>query len=195
MSVRNDPMLNAGPRLLIAFSADNADVKFPHRLQITTTSHEMYIYDVNRASCVSSTSVNQQNSDLQAAMSAAAGYFGGYTAKEQPIGAKETRMLGVSMEHKAMSFTKGKTPFLDFVKYSRCLVRDLEAKGLARTAVEGLNLSIHADDKDVMNAECYRTFPTCTFPAASLLKREEVECGRISGVSIITAVLQNKFYY
>ena len=125
-------------------------------------------------------------------MSAAAGYFGGYTAKEQPIGIKETRMLGISMEHKAASVTKGKTSFLDFVKYSRCLVRDLEAKGLARTAVEGINLSIHADDKDVLNAECYRTFPTCTFPAASLLKREEVECGRNTGVSVIAAVLQNK---
>ena len=44
--------------------------------------------------------------------------------------------------------TKGETfnSFLDFVKYSRRLVRDLEAKGLARTAVEGINLSIHADD-------------------------------------------------
>ena len=55
---------NAGPRLLIAFSADNADVKFPHRLPITMASHETYIYDVRRANCVSSTSTNQQNFDL-----------------------------------------------------------------------------------------------------------------------------------
>ena len=74
----------------------------------------------------------------------------------------------------------------EFQRYSRRLVRDLEAKGIVRTAVECTNLSIHANNSDVLMAECIRTFPTVTFPASMLLKREEIECGRTPGVSVIT---------
>ena len=73
-------------------------------------------------------------------------------------------------------------------KSSRRLVRDLEAKGIVRTAVECTNLSIHANDSDVLTAECIRTFPTVTFPASMLLKREEIECGNTLGLSVITPV-------
>ena len=37
-------------------------------------------------------------------------------------------------------------------------------------------------------AECIRTFPTVTFPASLLLKREEIETGKRTGASIITSV-------
>ena len=58
---------------------------------------------------------------------------------------------------------------------SRRLVRGLEAKGIVRTAVESLNLSTHAAAEDYLGAECMRTFPTLTFPASLLLKREELK--------------------
>ena len=64
----------------------------------------------------------------------------------------------------------------DFQKYSRRLVKDLEAKGIIRTALEGVNLARYADKThDVLMAECIRTFSTVTFPANVLLMREEVE--------------------
>ena len=64
----------------------------------------------------------------------------------------------------------------DFKLYARRLVKDLELKGTVRTAVEGMNLSLHwSDESDVLAAECIRTFPTVTFPATMLLKREEAE--------------------
>ena len=75
-----------------------------------------------------------------------------------------------------------------FHYYSRRLVRDLEAKGIVRTAVESVNLSLHADDPDVLKAECIRTFPAVTFPASQLLKREEVETDKTPGASVIHAI-------
>ena len=68
--------------------------------------------------------------------------------------------------------------------YSRRLVRSLEM----RASVEALHLPIHAERQDFLDAECCRTFPTETFPAALLLKREEVERGVASGQSIIAVV-------
>ena len=50
--------------------------------------------------------------------------------------------------------TKGKTEGTakDFQKYVRRLVKDLEMKGTIRTAVEGINLSLHANHPDVLMA-------------------------------------------
>ena len=67
-------------------------------------------------------------------------------------------------------------------------MRDLEIKGIVRTAVEGTNLSLHTAHADILEAECVRTFPTVRFPANELLKREETETLKQSGVSIITAL-------
>ena len=67
-------------------------------------------------------------------------------------------------------------------------MKDLEAKGIVRTAVETVNLALHANHKDVLMAECIRTFPTVTFPASLLLKREEIETLKVPGASIIAAL-------
>ena len=75
-----------------------------------------------------------------------------------------------------------------FQDYSKRLLKDLEAKSVVRTAVEGLNLSLHGDRPDFLSAECIRTFPSVTFPAAQLLRREEVETHKVKGSSIIVAV-------
>ena len=61
-------------------------------------------------------------------------------------------------------------------------------KGTIRTAVEGINLSLHANHADVLMGECIRTFPTVTFPAMLLLKREEIETLKVSGASVIAAL-------
>ena len=61
-------------------------------------------------------------------------------------------------------------------------------KGTIRTTVESVNLSLYSDHSDVLMAGCIRTFPTVTFPASLLLKREEVETLTVSGASIIAAL-------
>ena len=66
--------------------------------------------------------------------------------------------------------------------YARRLFKDLELKGTIRTAVEGVNLSLHWLEADILAAECIRTFPTVTFPETLLLKREEAETNKVSGV-------------
>ena len=79
-----------------------------------------------------------------------------------------------------------------FQRFSRRLLKDLESKGIIRTSVESLNLSLHADHTDVLSAECVRTFPTVTFPATLLLRREEVETLKVPGRSVIAAVYHGK---
>ena len=62
-------------------------------------------------------------------------------------------------------------------------MKDLELKGTIRTAVEGMNLSLHwNDESDIISTECIRIFPNVTFPATLLLKREETETNKLSGV-------------
>ena len=46
-----------------------------------------------------------------------------------------------------------------------------------------MNLSLHwSDEADILAAECIRTFPTVTFPATLLLKREEAETNKLRGM-------------
>ena len=129
--------------------------------------------------------------DMQAAQSVAAGYFGGYSAKMQDIGSKELARLREAMDRKVIKASQSTAPKA-FQDYSRRLVKDLEAKGIIRTAVESLNLSVHASNADILKSECMRTFATVTFPANLLLKREEVETGKIGGRSIIAALRHGK---
>ena len=163
-------------------------MKFPHRLPILPESHEVLVYDVTRSNCCRPGDLPVQARDLQAAMAAAAGYFGGYTSKMQDIGEKEVRRLSATLTRKLAGEEKHESEAQAFQYYSRRLVRDLEAKGIVRTALESTQLSLHADHPDALMAECIRTFPTVTFPASLLLKREEVETLKTPGASIIAAV-------
>ena len=171
---RNDPWLNAGPRAFIAFMCDNADIKFPLRLPIQNETLEMLLYDVKRHAHCGQRNIREQAFDMQAAMATQAGYFGGYAAKRQHVGERGTRKMYESTQ-RSIASSKTVPASEDFKKYSRRLVRDLELKGIVRTAVEGTNLSLHAAHTDILEAECVRTFPTIRFPANELLKREEIE--------------------
>ena len=147
----------------------------------------MLLYDVTRHPNCGSRDPHDQALDMQAVMAAIAGYVGGYTSKMQPIGERETRQLREASERKVQG-EKREGAAKDFQKYVRRLVKDLEMKGTIRTAVEGINLSLHASQPDVLMGECIRTFPTVTFPATLLLKREEIETLKVSGASIIAAL-------
>ena len=99
----------------------------------------------------------------------------------QPIGERQVKQLREATERKVAG-DKSLGAAEDFKKYARRLVKDLELKGTIRTAVEGVNLSLHWNEADILAAECIRTFPTVTFPATLLLKREEAETNKQSGV-------------
>ena len=189
LPARNDADMNAGPRALVTFTGSNGDIKFPYRLPILQESHEVLLFDMRTTTpCYRPGDVSLQAMDLQCAMSVVAGYFGGYTSKMQDIGQKEVKRLGVTVDRQLPSVIASRSAAQVFQYYSRRLVRDLEAKGNVRTAVESTLLSLHSDDKDVLMAECIRTFPSVTFPALLLLKREEVECGKTPGASMITNI-------
>ena len=132
---RNDPWLNAGPRAFIAFMCGNADIKFPLRLPIQDETLEVFLYDINRHQHCGQRNVREQSFDMQAAMATHAGYFGGYAATMQHVGERETRRMNESTQ-RSMASSKTVPAGEDFKKYSRRLVRDLEIKGIARTAVE-----------------------------------------------------------
>ena len=101
----------------------------------------------------------------------------------QDIGEKEINRLSAALERRR-SVESRRSEAED---YSR-LVRDLVSKGIVRTALESVQLSLHSNHPDDFMAECIRNFPTVTFPASLLLKREEIETGKRSGASIISSV-------
>ena len=182
---RNEPNLNAGPRVWCEFMGDNADIKFPMRVPILPETHEIKLYDIK--DCLSQNNTLDLMYQVQVIQSVIAGYFGGYSAKMQDVGRKETARMGSALYRKLENEKDSVDP-AGFRYYSQRLVRDLEAKGILRTSVETTNLSIHLNEMDILEAECIRTFPTVTFPANLLLKREEIETGKVKGASVVAAV-------
>ena len=192
MPARNEPWLNPAPSAWSAFTGDNGDIKFPHKVPIIPETHEkVAIFCLNHSTCATAVSDLHMIYDLTASMSMAAGYFGGYTSKMQDIGTKELQHMREALERKVDRSSHRPLP-KEFQEYTKRLLKDLEAKSMVRTAVETLNLSIFGTHHDVLQAECIRTFPTVTYPAAELLRREEVETQRKAGKSIIVAVHHNR---
>ena len=142
----------------------------------------MLLLDIKRHPTCGSRDPLDQALDMQAVMAAIAGYFEGYTFTVQPIGERQVKQLREALERN-MQGEPSRGAAEDFKKYTRRLVQELELKGTVRTAVEGINLSLHwNDESDVFAAECIRSFPTVTFPATLLLKREEADTNKLSGV-------------
>ena len=125
--------------------------------------------------------------EVQLGQALTAGYFGGYSAKMQDVGKKELQMMEEAMGSKIDKSTE-ESPGQQFAAFSKRLVKDLEAKGTLHTTVESTNLMVNLTKNDALSAECVRTFPTVQFPAMALLRREEVETGKVSGVQMIVAV-------
>ena len=187
---RNEPNLNAAPTAWAEFSGDNGDIKFPLRVPILPETHEVLLYDAK--SCCKKRCCDKVNEldlayEVQVGQAVTAGYVGGYSAKMQSIGRAELMSMVQGVLRKA-EVSSQETRAKAYLEYSRRLVRDLEGKGIVRTAVEATNLNVNTDENDVLRAECIRTFPTVTFPATLLLKREEIETGKVAAASVIAAV-------
>ena len=106
----------------------------------------------------------------------------------QDIGIMELKKMQKVLERSQIHSKPTGTRQEQFNKSSKRLLKDLEAKGIVRTAVETTNLALHADVKDKSRAECFRTFPTVSFPVTSLLSREEIENKKKPGFQTISAV-------
>ena len=182
---RNHAWLNAAPLAWSEFAGDNGDIKFPIRVPILPETHEVLKYDVRN--CVSESSVLDMAYEVQVGQAVTAGYFGGYSAKMQEVGKKELESMRRALTRKVEG-EPDNVEAKSFRHYSGRLLRDLEGKGIIRTTVETVNLAMEAPNSDILAAECFRTFPSVTFPASLLLKREEIETKKIQGVSVIAAI-------
>jgi hypothetical protein len=175
---RNSAWLNAGPRMWLVFSADNGDIKFPHRMPIIQETHEStLLFDVKRKSCWSHHDLPEMLYDLQAGLAMAAGYFGGYTSKMQDVGQRELGRMREALVRK-VSVEPRHIQQDAFKLYSRRLIKGLEAKGIIRTAVESVNLALRTNHPDVLMEECIRTFPISGFAVAQARGDRDEEGGR-----------------
>ena len=86
--------------------------------------------------------------EVQVGQAVTAGYFGGYSAKMQDIGKRELLGLEQGVVRKAAVSTETSEHAM-YMDYARRLVRDLEGKGIVRTAVETTNLAVHSTGKDI----------------------------------------------
>ena len=100
---RNGVWLNAGPRACVAFMCDNSDIKFPLRLPIQNGTLEVFLYDVRRHLHCGQRNLREQAFDMQASMATQSGYIGGYAAKIQHVGERETRMMYESTQKSVSS--------------------------------------------------------------------------------------------
>ena len=73
----------------------------------------------------------------------------------QPIGERQIKQLREAIERRAAG-ENSQGAALDFKLYAQRLIKDLELKGMSRTAVEGVNLSLHWNDADIRRpqSEC-----------------------------------------
>ena len=106
---------------IVAFTADNADIKFPCMVPIQQETHEVLLFDIKRHPKCGSRDPLDQALDMQAVMAAIAGYFGGYTSKMQPIGEKQVKQLREATERKVQG-EPSRGAAEDFKLYARRLV-------------------------------------------------------------------------
>ncbi len=139
LPTRNSAWLNAGPTAWVTFCGDNGDIKFPQKLPIIPETHERgRLFWANTHNCCAGISDLHLTYQLQAAQAMAAGYFGGCSAKMQDVGFKEIQRMEKSL-NRNLEVEKPGTADEQFRRFSKRLLRDLEAKGISRTSLEGLN--------------------------------------------------------
>ena len=155
LPARNDPWLNAGPRALVAFTADNADVKFPFRVPIQKETHDTSLMDIKRHPSCGSRNPFDQALDMQAVMAAIAGYFGGYTSKMQPIGERQIKQLREGIERKVAGAGITLTPApaaTETTTKDRNAIRALEAAAAASGDASLVEASRLIDTEGAQNA-------------------------------------------
>ena len=132
--------------------------------------------------------------DMQLTQNQLRGYFGGYMAKNVLVGNFEGAALEQAMRH--LLDKHADEPIAQQMRRAtQRLITDVHSKGIARGAVEGINLLTRRRDHDALAAECFRTFQTITFPGAQLLQREEVVRGDLQTGNASVIVQMRKTWH
>ena len=100
------------------------------------------------------------------------GYFGGYIGKRQPAGSLETQKC-VDKLFTLRAKIQGRGAAAQLRASSGRLVSDLEMNSTYRGAVEIFNLCRNLDDRDVLMAECIRTFSSYVIDGRQWMNRLE----------------------
>ena len=105
------------------------------------------------------------------------GYHCGYTFKPQRTakGTLDNAVQSLTFFHHTLD---SKKPALKYRRTATKMVADLYHNTTARAATEEFNLSMNADEEDVMNAEFLRTFQNNDFYGGALLRRLNLETQR-----------------
>ena len=167
LPIRNEEWVNGTmPALCVAFAGSNSDVKPNDRLPIIEATHET----ICKKKCVRKHTLKRTTRSTQRTQSVVTGYFGGYIGKRQPGGALETKKC-VDKLFTLRSKMAGKSKAQQLRAVSQRLITDLEMNSTYRGAVEIFNLCRHLNSRDVLFAECIRTFGSRVIDGRSWMYR------------------------
>ena len=192
LGMRNNEWLNGCmPGLCVAFAGSNSDIKPNDRLPIIASTHEECC---KRKRCLKNRGcVKRATYATQRTQSVTNGYFGGYIGKRQPAGSLETqKCVDKLLTLRAKMQGRGRAAQLR--ASSGRLITELEMNSTYRGAVEIFNLCCNLDEKDVLKAECVRTFGSVTIDGRQWMHRleEAQETRQMKDCSITTYVPPNK---
>ena len=169
LNYRNNEWVNGTmPGLCVAFAGSNSDVKPNDRLPIMPETHEQCC---RKKSClVKKNHLKRTTLITQRTQSLTNGYFGGYIGKRQPAASMETRKC-VGKLSRLRAKMQGKTQAAQLRAASGRLVSEIEMNSTFRGAVEVFNLARNLHARDVLFAECIRSFTSVTIDGQSWVHR------------------------
>ena len=188
LGLRNEEWLNGCmPGLCVAFAGSNSDVKPNDRLPITEKTHERCC---TKKRCLKTKKDIRKTTRLtQRTQVVTNGYFGGYIGKRQPSGSLETKKC-VDKLLTLRAKMKGRGKAAQLRASSGRLVTELEMNSTYRGAVEIFNLCKNLNVKDVLMAECIRTFGSQTIDGRNWMHVVETSwnSSKMKVASVITYI-------
>jgi len=162
---RNDAWLCGSARVMTALFRSNTNTMPNYRVPIMDGTHDP---DCTEDCLKDETMLRRLASAIAKAAKATTGYFGGYTAKYQPVGQYELDQCARTLNLLAHKI-KNKSPYAQFVRVTSRLMTDLYGKGICRTLPEEFNLSTNMHKHDSTAAEFLRTYEAREFRGAPYL--------------------------
>ena len=153
MNPRNCPWKNGTTRAWSCLIRSNTDVQHADRIPIVKETHESCC---DRA-CADTQTLQHMLRETQLTQNQLRGYFGGYMAKNVLVGYFEGAALEQAMRH-LMDKHADEPIAQQMRRATQRLITDVHSKGIARGAVEGINLLTRRRDHDALAAEGFRTF-------------------------------------
>ena len=186
LGLRNNEWLDGtAPGLCVGLSGSNTDVKLNDRLPILGITHED---GACKKRCIPDCykkklrRIRRETRRMQLTFSKINGYFGGYIGKRPKTAGFETKKC-VDKMYALRARQKGATQRQQARAVSGRMITDIEMNGIARGAVEGVNLCANLSKNDALCQECIRTFQTVSLDGQRVLHRLALEEEQIKEVS------------